>query len=126
MKFLVEKGQPDVTIIDGREADFFTGVRKHEKAKEGGRIRGAINAPVREMLNTQSGDFGLKILPELVTWMTSKGFNAKGPNVVYSNNGLHASLLYFVMVQAGWESTMYTNGWVEWSYKAPENLKQRS
>lgn len=123
LKNSLERGSNAPTVIDTRDADFYLGAKKDEKAKEGGRIRGALNAPVREML--APGDFGLKILPDLKSWMASRGFAPQGPNVVYSNDGLHASLLYFVMVQAGWEAQLYPSGWLEWSFKAPPQLKQR-
>jgi len=116
----VKKGKTQ--IVDSRSPDFDKGTNKDKDAKEGGRIKGSINAPDEEML---TNDGALKILPDLKKWMAAKNIETNRPTIVYDNTAMDASALYFVMTQAGFPDVkLYDGGWIEYSYKAPKDLKE--
>lgn len=116
----VKKGKTQ--IVDTRSPDFDKGTNKDKDAKEGGRIKGSINAPTEEMLTNEGA---LKILPDLKKWMTSKNLQTGTPTIVYDNTAMDASALYFVMIQASYPDVkLYDGGWIEFSYKAPRELKE--
>uniref|UniRef100_A0A915ITZ0 Rhodanese domain-containing protein n=1 Tax=Romanomermis culicivorax TaxID=13658 RepID=A0A915ITZ0_ROMCU len=113
-------------IADARQPDYYHGKAKHKDAKDAGRILGALNVPVEEVIRSDTG--GFKILPDVKAWLTNKGVTMERPTVLYSDSGMHASGLYFLISQTGTKQNVkvYHNGWIEWSYKAPEQLKERT
>ncbi|KRZ79966.1 3-mercaptopyruvate sulfurtransferase [Trichinella papuae] len=106
-------------FLDARPTGHFTGQDRDQLAAKAGRIRGAINIPTETLL-TKQGAF--KQLPELKQEMKNKRISGNRPIIVYSNDALQASALYFCTVQAGYSTKLFDGGWIEFSAKAPNYL----
>lgn len=108
-------------LVDSRKLVDFTGERKHKLAATAGRIKGAISLPTDHILNK---DGSLKSVAELKEIFKNQGLKKEQPYIVYCNTSMQASAMYFAMVQCGYDAKMYDGSWVEWSHRAPDNLKE--
>ncbi|WP_282940306.1 sulfurtransferase [Corynebacterium auriscanis] len=108
----VEEWKRHNLLIDARESGRFKGLREPFD-HQAGRIPGAVNIPVAELMNAE----GKVENPErLREYLASRGIT-RGDNVaVYSGSGLHSSLFIAAMEHAGLHGARnFIGGWSQWS-----------
>lgn len=104
-------GSPDITIVDARDADQYTG--RIRRGSRGGRIPGALHLP-REALFQSDGTFKNPAALEEV--FATAGVPESGPVIAYCNGGVAATSVLFTLSMLGRaEGTNYDGSWNEWS-----------
>jgi len=103
-------GQPDLQLIDARDAGQYTGARR--RGPRGGHIPGALNLP-RELFFAPEGGFLPK--DELRRRMKEARITAGRPAVVYCNGGVAATVVLFNLARLGYTNLAnYDGSWNEW------------
>ena len=103
-------GQPDLQLIDARDAGQYTGARR--RGPRGGHIPGAINLP-RELFFAPEGGF----LPrdELRRRIEQARITADRSTVAYCNGGVAATVVLFNLARLGYTNLAnYDGSWNEW------------
>ena len=103
-------GQPDLQLIDARDAGQYTGTRR--RGPRGGHIPGAVNLP-RERFFAPEGGF----LPtdELRRMIENAGIAVDRPTVAYCNGGVAATVILFNLARLGYaDLANYDGSWNEW------------
>ncbi len=103
-------GQPDLQVIDARDAGQYTGARR--RGPRGGHIPGAFNLP-RELFFAPEG--GFLPLDELRTRVAQAGLASDRPLVAYCNGGVAATVVLFNLARLGYTRLAnYDGSWNEW------------
>ncbi|MGB2612308.1 MAG: rhodanese-like domain-containing protein, partial [Isosphaeraceae bacterium] len=103
-------GQPDLQLIDARDAGQFTGARR--RGPRGGHIPGAINLS-RELFFAPEG--GFLPLEELRRRIEQAGITADRSTVAYCNGGVAATVVLFNLARLGYSNLAnYDGSWNEW------------
>jgi len=106
-------GQPDLQLIDARDAGLYTGARR--RGPRGGHIPGAINLP-RELFFAPEGGFLPK--EELRRRIQEARITADLPTVAYCNGGVAATVVLFNLARLGYTSLAnYDGSWNEWGQR---------
>ena len=115
---LQKLGDPNVTLIDVRSPDEFTGKviappGMSETAQRGGHIPGAQSAP---WLNAVKEDGTFKSADELTAFYGGKGVSAGKDVIAYCRIGERSSHTWFVLYNLlGYEKAKnYDGSWTEW------------
>lgn len=108
-------------LVDTRDARRFAGRREILDLKAG-HIPGAINIPVRDLLNE---DWTIRSPEEIRARFAEEGITSPENVIVYSGSGNHSALALAAMEHAGLGcATHYVGGWSQWAAD-PENPVQR-
>lgn len=108
----VEEWKRHNLLIDAREEERFRGQREPFD-HQAGRIPGAINIPVQELMNC---DGEIESPSRLREYLASRGVTHGGNVAVYSGSGLHSSLFIAAMEHAGLHGARnFVGGWSQWS-----------
>lgn len=100
----------DVQIVDVRDAEQFSGVRR--RGPRGGHVPGAINVP-RELFFASQG--GFLPLDEIRRRIRERGLSADRPTIAYCNGGVAATVLLFNLTRLGYSDLAnYDGSWNEW------------
>ncbi|MGZ3396726.1 MAG: sulfurtransferase [Isosphaeraceae bacterium] len=103
-------GQPDLQLIDARDAGQYTGARR--RGPRGGHIPGAINLS-RELFFAPEG--GFLPLEELRRRIEQAGITADRSTVAYCNGGVAATVVLFNLARLGYSNLAnYDDSWNEW------------
>ena len=103
-------GQPDLQLIDARDAGQYTGARR--RGPRGGHIPGAVNLP-RELFFAPEG--GFLPLDELRRRVEQARIAADRPVVAYCNGGVAATVVLFNLARLGYTNLAnYDGSWNEW------------
>jgi len=115
---LQKLGDPNVTLIDVRSADEFTGKviappGMNETAQRGGHIPGAQSAP---WLNAVKEDGTFKSAADLTEYYASKNVSEGKDVIAYCRIGERSSHTWFVLYNLlGYEKAKnYDGSWTEW------------
>ena len=103
-------------IVDAREPDFYTGLRKLDLVARPGRIKGAVNMPVCSLLFEKGGEY--KSLAELKSLIVKTVGKDPGRKIVlYCDTGMEATGLWFLMTQVfGYRDVkVYDGSCQEWA-----------
>jgi thiosulfate/3-mercaptopyruvate sulfurtransferase len=103
-------GQPDLQLLDARDAGQFSGARR--RGPRGGHIPGAVNLP-RELFFAEGGGF----LPreEIGRRIDRLGLRPDRPTVAYCNGGVAATVVLFHLHRLGYSRlSNYDGSWNEW------------
>ncbi len=108
---LASLGQPEVALVDARDAGQYTG--RIRRGKHGGHIPGAVNAPREAFADPGTGTFRP---PEQLRAALEP--LAVGPDrrvVCYCNGGVASTSVLFVLSMLGYPRlTNYDGSWNEW------------
>jgi thiosulfate/3-mercaptopyruvate sulfurtransferase len=112
---LARLGQPEVTLIDARDAAQFSG-RKRRGTGRAGHIPGAINLPREALIDPATGGF----LPDdqLRASVAQAGIPQDGSIVAYCNGGVAATSVLFALALLGRDGANYDGSWNEWGERA--------
>jgi thiosulfate/3-mercaptopyruvate sulfurtransferase len=103
-------GQPDLQLIDARDAGQYTGARR--RGPRGGHIPGAMNLP-RELFFAPEG--GFLPLDELRNRIAEARIATDQPVVAYCNGGVAATVVLFNLARLGsTHLANYDGSWNEW------------
>ncbi len=103
-------GQPDLQLIDARDAGQYTGARR--RGPRGGHIPGAMNLP-RELFFDPRG--GFLPLDDLRRRIDEARIAADRPTVTYCNGGVAATVVLFNLARLGHSDLAnYDGSWNEW------------
>jgi thiosulfate/3-mercaptopyruvate sulfurtransferase len=103
-------GQPDLQLIDARDAGQYTGARR--RGPRGGHIPGAINLS-RELFFALEG--GFLPLEELRRRIEQARITADRSTVAYCNGGVAATVVLFNLARLGYSNLAnYDGSWNEW------------
>ncbi|MEM7624283.1 MAG: rhodanese-like domain-containing protein [Planctomycetota bacterium] len=102
------------TLLDVRPADQFSGQKKGPGVKVAGRIATAKNLPWREMVAGVKPPW-LRPEAELRGALADAGVPQGRPVIVYDAAGMHASLAYAVLLELGYDVSLYDGGYAAWS-----------
>ena len=103
-------GQPDLQLIDARDAGQYTGARR--RGPRGGHIPGAINLS-RELFFAPEG--GFLPLEELRRRIEQARITADRSTVAYCNGGVAATVVLFNLARLGYSNLAnYDGSWNEW------------
>lgn len=108
---------PDVTILDVRSKEEFSGAQHKTGAKRAGRIPNSINIDWANAVN-YSGDRKFKSLEKLKGIFYNKGIVKDKQVIIYCHSGVRSSHTYFVLTELlGYRNVYnYDGSWVEWSH----------
>jgi len=106
-------GQPDLQLIDARDAGQYTGARR--RGPRGGHIPGAVNLP-RELFFAPEGGFLPK--EELRHRIQDARITADRPIAAYCNGGVAATVVLFNLARLGYTNLAnYDGSWNEWGQR---------
>uniref|UniRef100_A0A914W5E9 Rhodanese domain-containing protein n=1 Tax=Plectus sambesii TaxID=2011161 RepID=A0A914W5E9_9BILA len=108
-------------LIDARTPEEFKGIKWDKLAIGGGHIKDAISIPMAAVYDDEAVAFKNKT--ELVEFFTSSNVSYSQPAIVYCSTSVRASVVWFAMQMINYPSRVYDGSWVEWSIRAPEELK---
>lgn len=106
--------EKNITLLDVRPVDQFSGQKKGPGAAVAGRIPGAVNVPWRTMVTGVKPPW-LRAEAELREALASAGVAEDRPVIVYDAAGMHSSLAYVVLAELGFEVSLYDGGYAAWS-----------
>jgi thiosulfate/3-mercaptopyruvate sulfurtransferase len=107
---LARLGQPDLQLIDARDAGQYTGARR--RGPRGGHIPGALNLP-RELFFAEGG--GFLPLDEIRKRIEALGVRPDAPTIAYCNGGVAATVVLFNLHRLGFTHLCnYDGSWNEW------------
>ncbi len=107
---LARKTDPDLILIDARDAGQFTGARR--RGPRGGHIPGAINLP-RELFFAEEG--GFRPLDEIRRRLDEHHITPDRPVIAYCNGGVAATVVLFNLARLGYPRLAnYDGSWNEW------------
>jgi thiosulfate/3-mercaptopyruvate sulfurtransferase len=123
MKYYASKEQvqeavkSNITILDTRTTDEFSGKRQKRGAAEAGRIPNSIHIDWTEAID-YPGDKRMKSLQELERIYSRLKITKDEPILVYCHSGVRSAHTTFVLTQLlGYENVKnYDGSWTEWSY----------
>lgn len=121
---LVDKGEKaGHLLLDGRTVEQFEGAAKHDKARQAGRIPGAVNLYQDKAYNSATNK--LKTKSELQSIYGELG---TGPIVSYCNTGHWAATNWFVLSEVLGQKDvyLYDGSMVEWTADPNRPLKTQS
>ncbi|HXN24725.1 MAG TPA: sulfurtransferase [Candidatus Dormibacteraeota bacterium] len=107
--------QPNVTILDARNREFYTGEKSDGNPRQG-HIPGASNLPFPELVDEKSSKF--KNPDAIQELFENAGLKPSNLMVSYCHIGQRATVLYFAAKMLGYHARMYDGSWEEWS-KSP-------
>jgi thiosulfate/3-mercaptopyruvate sulfurtransferase len=103
----------NVTILDARPPEEYTGQKPGKGIPRGGHIAGAKNLCWTELLEAAEEPL-FRSEPELRGMFEAKGARPGQMVVVYCRTGVQASLLYFAAKSLGYETRLYDGSYFEW------------
>ena len=103
---------PNVTLIDARPMDEYSGERKQE-GLQGGHIPGAYNLFYQDLVVSQQNP-RLKDLEYVKARFSEAGAAKAGPVVSYCYIGMRASYTYLISRHLGYDAKFYDPSWAEW------------
>jgi thiosulfate/3-mercaptopyruvate sulfurtransferase len=112
-------GKPGVSIVDGRDASFYDGVRHgndHGGAQRTGHITGAKSVPFTEVT---SDDLTFKSPNDLATLFAKAGVQPGDTIVGYCHIGQQATAMLFAARSLGHPVLLYDGSFQEWSRLTP-------
>ena len=106
--------RPNVTLIDARTHEFYTGSESDGNPRSG-HIPGASNLPYLEVIDQDNNKFkSPDVLREL---FLTAGLKPGNTMVSYCHIGQRATALYFAAKMLGYEAKMYDGSWEDWSHR---------
>ena len=123
MKYYVSKEEVqdaiknNVTILDTRTRDEFSGKRQKNGASKGGRIPNSTHIDWAEAINQADGN-RIKPLQDLETIYNTLNIKKDDPIILYCHSGVRSAHTTFVLTQLlGYKNVKnYDGSWTEWSY----------
>jgi thiosulfate/3-mercaptopyruvate sulfurtransferase len=104
--------QPNITILDARHREFYTGEKSDGNPRQG-HIPGASNLSFLELVDEQSSKF--KSPDAIRALFKNAGLKPGNVMVSYCHIGQRATVLYFAAKMLGYDARMYDGSWDEWS-----------
>lgn len=103
-----------VTLVDGRNAERFTGEEKDPRGLRSGHIPGAINIPSTDFLNMPDNTF--KKPEDIEKLLEGHNVNINNPIRTYCGSGMLSSVVYLGCHLVGAERlALYDGSWSEWA-----------
>lgn len=123
MQYYVSKEQVrealnrNITIVDTRTVDEFTGKQRKKDASKGGRIPKSIHIDWAEAIN-YDGDKKIKSLEDLESIYSKLNIKKNDSVILYCHSGVRSAHTTFVLSQLlGFKNVKnYDGSWLEWSY----------
>ena len=106
--------RPNVTLIDARTHEFYTGSESDGNPRSG-HIPGASNLPYLEVIDQDNNKF--KSPDALRELFLTAGLKPGNTMVSYCHIGQRATALYFAAKMLGYEAKMYDGSWEDWSHR---------
>ena len=108
------EAQADIQILDARPAGRFDGsVAEPRAGLRSGHMPGAMNVPVTDLLNKQTG--GLHDAATLTEIFTKAGLDFDRPAITSCGSGVTAAGLTLALAQLGkYDIALYDGSWAEW------------
>jgi len=106
--------RPNVTLIDARTHEFYTGSESDGNPRSG-HIPGASNLPYLEVIDQDNNKF--KSPDALRELFLTAGLKSGNTMVSYCHIGQRATALYFAAKMLGYEAKMYDGSWEDWSHR---------
>jgi len=110
MGALLSLNNPNVVIIDSRQADEYEG--RKSRAQRSGHIPKAINITTDKLLDETASLPKLKALPELRSLFNH--IDKSSLVMTYCNRGKDSAMTYLIMRSLGYNTSVYDGGWLEW------------
>jgi thiosulfate/3-mercaptopyruvate sulfurtransferase len=116
-EYVQEAIKSNITILDTRTSDEFSGKRQKRGAAKAGRIPNSIHIDWTEAID-YTGDKRMKPLKELERIYSRLKITKDEPLLVYCHSGVRSAHTTFVLTQLlGYENVKnYDGSWTEWSY----------
>ncbi|WP_297695646.1 sulfurtransferase [uncultured Eudoraea sp.] len=107
----------NITIVDTRNAEEYSGILKKKGASKAGRIPGSIHIDWAEAVDPEHSK-KFRSIEELQKIYNGLEMNIKDTVIVYCHSGYRSSLTTYVLKELmGFENVRnYDGSWVEWSY----------
>jgi len=103
---------PELTILDVRSADEFSGEAGYPCCARQGHIPGARHLDLAELVGRNAAPHSPEELRELV------GLPAGAEIVCYCHSGSRSGFAAAILREAGYDAKNYTGSWHEWSHEA--------
>jgi thiosulfate/3-mercaptopyruvate sulfurtransferase len=114
LAWMAKQGGTNITLLDARTADEFTGYRAGKGILRPGHIAGAVNLCWSLLLESTEEPV-LRSEDDLRSLFESAGARPGRTVVTYCRTGVDASLLYFAAKFLGYEARFYDGSYYEWS-----------
>lgn len=105
--------QPNVTIIDARAHEFYTGEKSDGNPRQG-HIPGATNLSYLNVVDDKSKFKNSDALQDL---FQKAGLKRGNTMVSYCHIGQRATVIYFTAKMLGYDARMYDGSWEDWSHR---------
>lgn len=106
--------QPNITIIDARTHEFYTGEKSDGNPRQG-HIPGASNLSYLDVVDQNSSKF--KSPDAIQELFKNAGLKPGNVMVSYCHIGQRATVLYFTAKMLGYDARMYDGSWEDWSHR---------
>jgi len=109
---------PETVVVDTRSAEEFIGAKHHRKAARAGRIPGARHLDWWRVWRDGLTDQRLRSPQQIRALAASVGVMVDEPVVTMCQSGTRSSVLFFALLQAGFEDEAlmnYDGSWAEYS-----------
>ena len=109
----------DVTLLDVRPADQFSGAKRGPNVARAGRVPGAVNVPWQTLLTGVNPPW-LRDADTLRAELDAAGVPIDRPVIVYDAHGLQAALAWVVLLDLGYDARLYDAGYAAWARRESE------